>query len=114
MRYEVLYDSKCDLCVATRQLIEKVDREHLFLFKSMYDQGNAVNEILIKKMNTGKGSSGFRALLRMTESLPPLYFFIPLMFLLDLTGTGKAIYREIARRRNSLPFLGRLISTLLL
>ena len=95
MIHTILYDAGCSFCQRQKSRIERLDKNHLFIFKPQEPPSSSI--VLIE--STGKTSTQSKAVLRI---LWLLGYYFPGCFYILPGWSINWIYNLIARHRHQL------------
>lgn len=108
----IFYDNRCPICLRTKSVLERIDWWNNLLFvgirnKTVFSHYPALDEAsALQRMASLQHAEiiyGFESVFRIVRTLPILWIFAPLFYLLRWTKTGEKIYDEIALKRKLLP-----------
>ena len=108
----IFYDNRCPICLRTKLFLERIDLGKQLTFigirnKETFNTYTALNEAkAIQRMASLQHTKivyGFDSVYRIVRTLPLLWLFVPLFFILKWTGIGDKAYDEIALKRKLLP-----------
>lgn len=107
----IFYDNWCPNCIRFNKIVEKLDWFKLIDSKQLRNtqetqQFKNLNlELAHQQMasHTNHWNYGFVSIFFILSRLPIFWLFLPILFLLKLTGIGQLIYRELAINRKIIP-----------
>lgn len=108
----LFYDNRCPICLRTKAVLERIDWGKQLAFVGIrnkeivnsytnLDEAKALQRMA--SLNNNEIVYGFASVFRIVRTLPLLWIFVPLFFILHWTGFGERVYDEIALKRKLLP-----------
>lgn len=107
----IYYDNYCPRCTQFSRFVENWDWLGLITIKQLrnpthiQDAEGIEEQKAQKEMASfnGKWAYGFRSIFRILVRIPVLWPFLPLFFILKITGLGQVIYQQFAINRRIIP-----------
>jgi predicted DCC family thiol-disulfide oxidoreductase YuxK len=108
----IFYDNRCPICLRTKSILERIDfgkqlsfigirNKDIFTTYKTLDEAKSLQRMASMQHNAIV--YGFDSVFRIVRTLPLLWIFIPLFFVLKWTHIGEKVYDEIALKRKLLP-----------
>ena len=104
----VLYDGRCNLCIASRQYLQAIDSQKVLMFVDIHD-AQRIERLGLKPAalagqmhlltEAGTLLGGYDAVAAMLERLPSMALAAAWMNTWPLRSVGPVVYRWIARNR---------------
>ena len=105
-------DNRCPICLRTKAVLERIDfgrqlafigirNKDIFNTYASLDEAKALQRMA--SLHNNEIVYGFASVFRIVRTLPLLWLFVPLFFILQWTGIGEKAYDEIALKRKLLP-----------
>lgn len=108
----ILYDNWCGLCTNFARVCQQLDWFNALSFRELRNSAEQEKFPLlnvklateqIASVKNGIWKYGFDSLLRIFLKIPLFWIFIPLIFLLKITGLGQFLYYQLAVSRKIIP-----------
>ena len=111
MKLTIFYDNWCPNCAKFANLIKKLDWIKLIDFKELRNknhtaQFNDINIELAKQQMasyTNKWNYGYTSLFLIFIKIPLFWICIPFLWILQISGLGQYLYKELALKRKIIP-----------
>lgn len=107
----IYYDNCCPNCTRFANLVEKLDWLHALKVKQLRNAEHLKNALGINKKLAEKQMAsfdgqwfyGFETLFRIFLRIPLFWIFIPIFWLLKISGIGQYLYLQLAVNRQIVP-----------
>jgi len=108
----IFYDNWCPKCTRFVKLVKKLDWLSLIQEKPLRNFLSSPyfpkldRKLALRQMASYNGSwhYGFNSVYLILISLPVCWLFIPLLYLLKVSGLGQFVYIQLAVKRKIIPF----------
>ncbi|MFP3590483.1 thiol-disulfide oxidoreductase DCC family protein [Chryseobacterium sp. SIMBA_038] len=104
----VYYDGWCPRCTKFMKTVKKIDWLQAIDFHSLRDRGSmkGIDFALAEKQMASYSNSwayGYESIFRILSRLPLLWLFFPVLWLMQVTKIGQALYIQLAVNRKIIP-----------
>lgn len=108
----IFYDNWCPNCTTFIKTVKKLDWLNLLDEKKLRDSSDTfrfsnLNITLAREQmasyRKNKWNYGFVSIYRIFLIIPAFWIFVPLFFILNITGLGQYFYKELALKRKIIP-----------
>lgn len=108
-RLIIFIDGWCTYCTRFARFVKRCDKREAIQIKNIREDKDPrldytlSLQALASISSNGKVSYGYTSIYHIIRLLPPLWIFLPFGYLLNVTGLGQWLYRELAIRRKIIP-----------